>query len=622
MVIIGFDVETIPIGGFEVIGDLPTQKEELTNLFTPKMTVCGFAVNYTEIYFDTVEMCQQFIFSSRDSHIFVAHNLQYDYTIIFDYVRYQIPKGWKCKVHAINGQFPRFSAFTRHIGYINKGGRGRGNKKRKTTRRVTIRFIDLMNFLKYSLSQLMQVYTPQYTKTSEFGIARNYADIHATREIYKEHFYELKNDHPLMSIASSAFHDLITTTGWKWEGVDKYGNNKRRSSKKWIIKAEQDSYKGGICWVNPKTRFQKHYAYYNDIVSMYPYIMKYCKVAIDFIDDYTHSFNTQMSKEYLKRAFEHDHEVSIFYVKCYTTEPILMIQNEEGRNELPVGYVEGWFVENELYYAVFANRTKITQFNILKEQCYKAKRGMFAPYVDKWYLLKQEIDIQRENLKNNGDQTHEHHREVERINAKLRLNSSYGRFGMRQRETIILDPQKEDDISYIERFKKHGQYSFHDTDNNTWYVRCENGVLFMETQLQDEAFSSCTINASIITAGARALLMSTFDDSVLYMDTDSQVRTTKLPESTNLGGWGVEKEGIFEIYDKKHYYLNGEIASLKGVPKKNLYGQKVELTHDFKFFFTRVVRPREALRQHIAPYSVKHMNKVMKVYKEKEEMEK
>lgn len=536
----------------------------------PQITLIGFSNGLTEIFFDTKEQAQSFLLSSAHNLVIVAHNLQFDYSMLFDN-SFVFPKNLSVVKSSINGEFPHFSHLTKKTFVY------RNNRKKRTSAKTFLFFIDTMNFVKRSLEDLMKVYTPEHFKDDSFGLTRNREDILATYKIYFNNFYfPNKRQHPKLSVSSIAFSKLLDMSGYQWENRDAHDRPYRPQ---WLVKKEQESYRGGIVYPNPRYLYKLiPNGKYFDITSMYPYIMRDLKVPVKYLfKENLTGFDYESCRMYVRDHEKNPNEFRLYSIKAITTQPIL-ITKIEGKNELPIGKVEGFFCENELVEAL----DKLSDLEIGEVLVYKSIKGAFSSFVKKYFTLK------------NSAKT-----EVEVLWAKILLNSSYGRFAMKKREQKVPSEEEKELI-----------LSHDATEFNEWVVRQENGCMLLERISEKEAFKSVTIVASAITAGSRALLMRDYDPiKTIYMDTDSQIRTDNdLKLSDKLGGWKIEKEGDVIIYGKKWYKFNKKLKC-KGVPKS---AKQLDIN---KFSYYQVVKPRSAIKRKLPVYSLVKVIKTLELKK-------
>jgi len=711
--IIGFDIETTPFSMVE-----------------PKTEIIGFYIyNYDiDIYFDTPQQAIDFILSSTKDITFVGHNIQFDLNIIFNKGRIDNPiidlsrdqtikykRKFVFDSFNLHGEYPHFASLTYKKIYYRLD---ENNKKKKTSKNVNINFIDLFNFLKYSLEELMKSYTPELTKykqqkiklislsgivseVKQFDFLRNRADIEATTKIYAENFYKIvkkgKKEIPVVSIASYSFNDLIETSGWNWENKTEYKRNWRPV---WLQEIERQSYRGGIVYPNPAFLLKEiPNAFYYDINSLYAYVMSNLKVPVKFLEYLTDlNYNEIQSIEYVRDSYNNPNQFCLFYIETVTTEPILPTKID-GKLELPENTkVEGWYCENELYHALFSgiNKKKLKDFKIKHLIKYKAKKNLFRKFVYSHYKTKLEIDKERlvleeykkttsnytieslrtfvtllrmtetnkkeieflknldEKLKNYDTEDiktileYDIWRAPERDKSKLIPNSSYGRFAMLKRVSFVIDKEENKALFMELRHANNGDEFIDSTgildlNNQKYTIRRENGVLYLDTVLKVEAPKGCTIVASAISSGARAELMKPFDKTkTIYTDTDSQVRVDHIETSTELGGWKIEKSGTVTVFGKKWYKFDDKLK-LKGLPKgakqltKEEYTKikldelefvnkerkkrglkKLKFKNDYDnykaiYSYMRVIKPREAIRRNLIPYTMIKTIKKIKV---------
>jgi hypothetical protein len=574
--ILSFDVETSPFNPFA----------------SPEFNFVGIYDGQECIFFDTPTQFAKYILSTTRDIVLVAHNLQFDFNMCFspDYV---LPKNYRWRSLVINTQFPHFACIEKSFKVVKKIG----HRTVRSSRMVRIWFIDTMNFLKRSLADLMEVFTPQYVKVEDFGLERNINDIKATYHIYKDYFAHFtvrktKNNKerlfPVMSIASLAFRDLMATSCYKWLNKDKKG---RKWRPKWLVKIEQESYHGGIVYPNPRFlgKELENVKYY-DINSLYPFIMKHLRVPIKF-NGYHYPPSNFGSVDYKQIIRENEKNSDKFYlyrITCDTTQVILPMLNRLTKKlELPIGHVSGWYCHNELVLAL----PKLSNLKIHQIIEYDAIEGLFASFVDKWYEIKQKSEW--------GTPEYEY--------SKLSLNSSYGRLGMRRRRTrFIRDIDKS--IIKDDPFLDDERPDIIVLDGEEFNLRWEFGECFIEERLDEEHYAAVTIVASAITAGARGELMKVFNpETDLYMDTDSISTRREIPISDALGGWKIEDQGTMQVFGKKHYIFDGK-RKIKGIPKT----AKELDSHVYEF--QKVLKPREAMIRKLPMFSLVNVIKRLNIH--------
>lgn len=252
--------------------------------------------------------------------------------------------------------------------------------------------------------------------------------------------------------------------------------------------------------------------YYYDFNSMYPAVMRDNEFPHQVTEHYTATVKKPLKFMPDWMGFW---DVDVFVPKMFAP-PLGIIHRGKasGKFIFPTGTFRGKWATPELEYALSIG-CKIVKVH----ECLRMNScgHIFKDFVQTLY------DI-RLNSKD----------EIDKTNAKLILNSCYGRFGLNpERESIELD-------SFFEGTKpiKLGE-------NFLKLVDTENKILeFCTTTTLSNTFSNVAI-AAYVTCYARIALhkaLAACGEDLYYCDTDSFFTTRKLPVSMNLGDIKQEKE--------------------------------------------------------------------------------
>jgi hypothetical protein len=334
----------------------------------------------------------------------------------------------------------------------------------------------------------------------------------------------------------------------------------------------QKSFKGGRTEVfklkvDPELLTRGEKLRYIDVSSMYPAVQCYDLLPYG------------RPKEFLGRLKDlADDEIG--FIDCIVHSPpihlpLLMIHCPETNKLIsPIGKFRGTFTSMELKKAIKLGYRITKHYNGYK---FKARRGMFSSYINKYYKLKEEA---KDNGNNGLAQV-----------CKLMLNSLWGKFAQRSnldKNVYINDPNKwfdiiEDDGKSVKQIES-----------------TKNGDLFVKWCWDDDSSwdhpqFGITRNialASAVTSNARLRLYHAMEISgknLCYVDTDSSIyheAGTEISDLLNvkcmggkeklcLGDWELEKD----LYDyvavgPKSYAIRtkswtpeskkGEIAKCKG----------------------------------------------------------
>lgn len=255
------------------------------------------------------------------------------------------------------------------------------------------------------------------------------------------------------------------------------------------LNLERSSYHGGrveCFYIGQKSGEN----YYNlDINSMYPYVMKHCKLPYSiagFKVNPSVSDASLLAKEYYLIA-----DVSL-----NTNEPAYPVVRDN-RLIFPTGKFNATIHHAELAYAIAHNHVQ----NIHYLMCYE-HTIVFSEYVDFFYNTRQKAKS-------------EDNKSWDYI-AKIFLNSLYGKYGQTNVEREILEKKHGDIISRITVLVPELGLSGAEI---SWF-----GTVYRETKAGEATYSFPAI-AGAITAYARMMLWTYIKqagfDNVYYCDTDS-----------------------------------------------------------------------------------------------------
>lgn len=305
--------------------------------------------------------------------------------------------------------------------------------------------------------------------------------------------------------------------------------------------------------------------YYLDVVSMYAYVMKTIRVPTMLIGYYEH-----MSVENLKYFLLHGYLI-IARVRVKTDEPVYPKRH---KNTLiyPIGTFWTTLATPELHYA-------LVQDHILEVggvALYSGRR-LFSDFVNYFYDWKARAEKE-------GD-------EISRLQAKLILNSLYGKFAERRKVTEIYENSERYEWGKFIHFDNQGRW-------HVWSLG--HFTVYMQTSEEDTNHTFIAI-ASHITSAARVhlykLMKSVGLENVIYVDTDaiycSQAGYERVKKSLSntLGGLRLKdkKPSMFIFGDKS--YVFGDTAKLAGIPSRAI---RISET---KYKFLRMVRLRRDLER-------------------------
>jgi len=282
---------------------------------------------------------------------------------------------------------------------------------------------------------------------------------------------------------------------------------------------------------------------YYDVNSLYPYVMRNKPMPVGLpIKDFS------MKVEDFGIA------------NCEITAPKdlhipLLPHRVNGKLIFPKGHFYGWYCTPEL------QKAKQLGYKIKIFYGYKFKQEViFKDFIDTFYKIKQ-------NSKAGS---------VEYINAKLQMNSLYGKFGQRrEKEQIVMFPK---DTIGLEPLDFFGDTPF-----------------YVEKKVSKAKHILPAI-AAFVTCYSRITLYEYFEKAqkkggeIYYCDTDSLVTNVKLPTGKKLGQIKDEiPEGITEaiFLSPKMYGIktkSGEFIKCKGFPRNIFKYKNFEKAYDHNDF--------------------------------------
>jgi len=267
----------------------------------------------------------------------------------------------------------------------------------------------------------------------------------------------------------------------------------------------QESYRGGFTWANPKFQgevINKGRVY--DVNSLYPSVMKYSLLPysepIDFVGEYEEDKEYPLYIIRVRFGFDlKENHIPVIQIKNspYFKHNEYLTSSNGKIVDMHFTSVD-WELVNEHY--------DLYEVEVMNGFKFKAKRGLFKDYIEHW-----------ENKKINATNPDE------RANAKIMLNTLYGKFG-----TNVRKRNKEP------YFSEKGELKFKVTEEKI-----------------DKAIY--TPMASFITSYARKVTISTaqrYYDRIAYCDTDSihlvglEPIDSNLVHNSEFGLW--KSEGVFK----------------------------------------------------------------------------
>lgn len=305
------------------------------------------------------------------------------------------------------------------------------------------------------------------------------------------------------------------------------------------INLEREAYKGGRTECFKIGRWWGHF-WDLDINSMYPSVMRDNLFPTKLI-----SVRNSTSIEELKHWMK-EHYV-IARVKLAIDKPCFGIKGE--RFIFPIGKYTTTLCHNELEYALDGGYlVGVEQFAIYEQA------PIFKEYIEDLYNLR----MQAKKSKN----------EIYVLAYKLFMNSLYGKFGQRKKDSKCIGTCDIEDI-YSERI--------YDLEADDWtIIRCYGGKIYQERNTEEESFNSFPAIAAAVTAYARMKLWGYIEkaglDNVYYCDTDSvfvnlegMQRLVPYMDDYELGMLKTERKEYHMQINAPKDYVFGNQVKLKGV---------------------------------------------------------
>lgn len=304
--------------------------------------------------------------------------------------------------------------------------------------------------------------------------------------------------------------------------------NDKKSNISGMIECDKQlrqSYRGGICWVNPKYQgLDIGIGIVVDKNSMYPTHMRYDRLPYGVPQFFKGEYKPDKVYPAFIAMISFNFEIKADHIPCIQIKNAFSnfvatewLTSSEGEQVTLCLTSVDWELINEQYYV----------YNVEWHSGFKFKttRGIFDDYIDYWYKVKEEATISG----NKGL------REI----AKLMLNSLYGK--------LAVNCVVKSKVPYFDQ-----------ESMKVKYAKAEDSLRRVEYLPV----------ASFITAGARADLVRAAQnnyDRVMYMDTDSlHLIGKELPEGlelhpTKLGAWDVEMEFTRARYLGQKCYIEDSV---------------------------------------------------------------
>lgn len=293
-------------------------------------------------------------------------------------------------------------------------------------------------------------------------------------------------------------------------------------------------------------------AYVFDVNSLYPYAMRNCRFP---------------DVRRLKKEVMCDVKFLLFAIKYYEGMAKVTVRHKEtyfgslpvrmkiGNNQklvFPVGEFETTVNFNELRFAIGMGLVQVLKVDYVVYS--NPVASPFTDFIDDNYQKRMESTD-----------------DLNRMIYKLKMNSLYGRFGMRMKmHTEYFDQIPFDIINELKENGKHCDIKLFSEQRNDCYLVTEN-------EKQKNGFFSIPTFASYVTSEARVILMkallSNESQKVVYCDTDSIFLEGDFQGTVgnDLGEFKKENKRVTGIYGLKNYKYEDQegkqILVIKGISK-------------------------------------------------------
>lgn len=311
-------------------------------------------------------------------------------------------------------------------------------------------------------------------------------------------------------------------------------------------------------------------AYYYDINSLYPYVMKN--------NLYPVSCERVNGKEALKEE--------LYYVNATLEIPYCYIPPLPTKTDklyFTYGKMSGWFYSPE-FRIIEGIATNIE----IKEAYTFTPSLLFNDFVSKYWSIRKQYQAE-------GN-------ELQKV-IKLYLNSLYGKFG-----------QKREIENRI--------YLYDIAEG------CDEIAEGIYTKTESDYSKATFINPFIsgfITSYARAELWKYLNSSAIYCDTDSIVTTEQLNNvGAELGNFKLEGKGRFKAFAPKTYFFKTDKGEIKN-KSKGVYREKISKGETPELFIDAIketsmrifAKPKESIRRYGSFLAVKDVTKKLNLVNNK-----
>jgi len=425
--------------------------------------------------------------------------------------------------------------------------------------KITINFIDSMNYFKSSLRDLAQSFGIE----KALSVEEYKLDTESWNKLLKDKMKEIVrvDTEILYKIMDQFIKDNtiikgLTAPSTALKTFKKYYLEKTITFPKDLIQYALASYRGGL--VFPFKLLRGEYVYDYDINSLYPFSM---------FNNYSIRYKGKVDSRIQDDDIRHEKLNYLLNVDFFGKNNVIVPVRAIDKRLVFLNNAKDVWITGQEYLALKENG-----FDIIVNKGYAFySYPIFKNYINHFY-----------NLKKNS-------KGGKKLFYKLMLNSLYGKFGEnRKHSEIILLNEKEklekygiDEITIQfmkEMCDNEGKGKLFDFETiKVHYYRD-----FLVIKKETEARYSPLI-ASEVTANARLYNFKLRQElkTVYYTDTDSFFIPFQIQESDELGGLKKEFQGKTWLYSPKDYFFiddSGRLhLKLKGVQTENAYKKFIQL---------------------------------------------
>jgi len=425
--------------------------------------------------------------------------------------------------------------------------------------KITINFIDSMNYFRSSLRDLAQSFGIE----KALSVEEYKLDADLWNKLLKDKMKEIVriDTEILYRIMNQFLNDNsiikgLTAPSSALKTFKKYYLERTITFPKELIQYALQSYRGGL--VFPFKLLRGEYVYDYDINSLYPFSM---------FNNYSIRYKGKVDSRIQDDDIRHERLNYLLNVDFFGKNNVIVPVRAIDKRLVFLNNAKDVWITGQEYLALKENG-----FDIIVNKGYVFySYPIFKNYINHFY-----------NLKKNS-------KGGKKLFYKLLLNSLYGKFGENRKhsEIILLSDKKKlekygiDDtmIQFMnEMGDNEGQGKLFDFESiKIHYYRD-----FLVVKRESEARYSPLI-ASEVTANARLYNFKLRQElkTVYYTDTDSFFIPFQIKESDELGGLKKEFQGKTWLYSPKDYFYiddNNKLhLKLKGVQTENAYKKFIEL---------------------------------------------